>query len=462
MPFLWDPKIENGSGFVFDSGSTSGLDENSGVNFATSDECGAYFSVYSPLCPSPKSEDRDAMIAKTFERFVYLDNNATHPILPEVKEEMVKMMDVIGNASSSHDAGVKVRAFIERARINIAKKIGLVQEEDARRIIFTSSGTESINTFIKGTVFRNISSFGKFKDSEKNVIITTRTEHKATLKTVEWLSEKIGIEPIYLECDANGLPIISWSDLEQIKDRILLVTMMAANNETGTILPVHEYCDRFKKMSSAILFHSDMSQTVGKMKNVAVGNLDAATFTAHKFGGPIGVSVLYAKNFDLFDPLLHGGNQEFQKRAGTYNPIQIVGMSKAIELISDEKIDVIGNLRDYLEEKLSDNFECRMNCRLADRLKNTSSVTFFYQFIADDLINYLSSKGIFVSASSACNSREKSPSFVLKAIGMSDEDAYRTIRITFNRINTKEDIDFLAEELGNFFKNSVSGRESAT
>ena len=417
--------------------------------------CPSYYAVYNPLCPSPSSEMRYKMMTKEFDRFIYLDNNATHPILPEVQDEMSKMMSMIGNGSSPHEAGVKVRAYIEEARTKVAKAIGLTDETDAKKIIFTGSGTESINTFIKGVFFKNT-------DKNRNIILTTPFEHKATLNSINWLVERFDVVVHFIQVDSLGRYVMNTKFIEDNKNKILLASVMAANNELGIICDYQSLCDYLKGLDPNIKFHVDMSQTLGKMKGVSIipkdaftrfdtnNYVDAATFTAHKFGGPTGISAFYLKDFDIVDPLLHGGNQEFQKRASTYNPIQICGMAKAIELIKDGDINKIQELRNYLEQQLKIYFNVTINCEDANRLVNTTSVTFKYDVTGEQIIEHLSTNGIFVSSTSACNSREKNPSYVLKSIGLSDDDAYRTMRISLSKLTTKEDLDIFITELRNY------------
>jgi cysteine desulfurase len=329
-----------------------------------------------------------------------------------------------------------VRAYLESARANIAARLDI---EDAATIFFTASGSESNNTFIKGVAFKNI-------DSDRKEIITTPYEHKAILRVVEYLS-KFGFIPRYAQLDSSGL--VDTDHLKSIvNENTLLVSIMASNNEVGTILPIHEYHNIVREQSDA-LFHSDMSQTIGKVENISISDLDSVTITAHKFGGPIGISALYLKDRDCLDPLIHGGNQEFNKRAGTYNAPLVSGMN--IAFMELEKLDFarIAKLRDYLDEQLLANFECRINCKDVERMVNTTSVT-FKDFIGDELIEFLSGHGIFISSSSACTSHEKNPSHVLKALGMTDEEAYKTVRVSLNRYSSKEEIDIFIDTVKQF------------
>lgn len=406
-------------------------------------KCVSYYAAHSPECPSPKSEDLNGLKNRTFNQFIYLDNNATHPILDSVKADMLRMIDIIGNPSSKHAAGEKVRAYIESARIDINTTLGRgPYSETGSTILFTASGSESNNTFIKGVAFKNL-------NSERNEIITTKYEHKAVLNVVDYL-EKFGFVAKYLDILPDGTintdQLMSW-----VGPKTLLVSIIGANNELGVILPINEYARSIKKVDENILFHSDMSQLLAKTPKVSTKYLDAATFTVHKFGGPAGISVLYLKNVDVFDPLIHGGNQELKKRAGTYNAPQIVAAGRAFKELKNIDYDAIKEVRDYLESALRDNFDCFINCLDGDRLVNTTSVV-FKDIVGDELILFLSNKGIFISASSACTSHEQNPSHVLKALGLTDQQAYNTVRITLNRFNTKKEIDILMCEIKNFLK----------
>ena len=232
---------------------------------------------------------------------------------------------------------------------------------------------------------------------------------------------------------------------------------MAANNEVGTILPIDKYVTIIRQKNSQTLIHSDMSQTLGKAENISVGDLDAATFTSHKFGGPTGIGILYCKNFDVMDSLIHGGSQEFVKRAGTYSAHQIVGMGKAVELLEFSNYRNCIEVRQYAEKKLKE-IGCIINCEDSLRLCNTISAI-LPNMIAENIVKKLSELGIFISAGSACNSYEKTASYVLKSMGVSDVDAYNTIRISLNRFTLKEEIDEFIITLNNL-KDTYNGQQN--
>lgn len=401
--------------------------------------CNIDCSLHNPLCPSPRSEEREKLMKYEFPRFIYLDNNATHPITQEVRDRMSYALTFIGNASSNHMAGQKVRAAIEDARDAIAEELHI---SESKNLLFTGSGSEANNMFLKGVAFKNL--YGPRKK-----ILVSAIEHKAILSTAKYLEERFGFECIVLPVTKDG--IVDPNILKQnLSGEVLLVSIMSANNEIGTILPIDTYCEIIKEYDADILFHSDAVQTIGKCKLPAIDNLDAATFTAHKFGGPTGIGVLYLKNIKIIDPLIHGGSQEFVKRAGTYNPMQIIGMAVAIREVAKIDKESILKFRLYAETKLKE-LGALINCEKNDRLINTISAT-LPGITAEDAVNYLSERGVFIGTGSACNSYEKNPSFVLKAIGLTDEEAYGTIRISLNRYTTLEDIDIFNQLLKQYIQ----------
>jgi len=405
-------------------------------------KCNTDYVVYNPICPSPKSEEQERIMTKKFDQFIYLDNNATTPLLPTVKEKINAVADMVGNGSSDHEAGIKVRAYVEQARINVAQKLKV----DPKQLLFTSSGSESNNMVIKGFVLKNI------KTLRNSRILTTEYEHKSVLNSINYIAKKFGCIVDYLSLDKNGAVDVD-KVLTMVKNYtketnpIAMVSVIGANNETGVINPVRKIISIFKNLDERIFTHSDMCQLLGKAHLYPLDYLDAATFTAHKFGGPIGVSALYLKDFDKIDPLIHGGNQEFQMRAGTYNAPLIFGMSAAVLEISTNNMSKMILLRDEFIKNLKNNFDCKINCEGALRLSNTISVTFNTSILAEKMVQKLSKAGIFISTSSACNSREKKPSYVLKAIGLSDEEAYRTLRISLNINSTQKELNILLTEL---------------
>jgi cysteine desulfurase len=394
--------------------------------------CTMYHSAYSPLCPAPKSEERKDLINLDLKKSIYFDNNATHPVLEIVKERIIEFLQMSGNASSKHLAGQKIRAYIEEARENICDVLQMKPDG----LIFTSGGSESNNLILKGIAFKN------FKN-KRNKIITSTIEHKSVLKTCEWL-QNLGYIVQYVPVDKHG-----FINEELLKDFVdentLIVSIMSANNETGLILPTEKYYNIVKSKNENVLFHTDASQLLGKIRlPINLGLYDAVTISSHKFGGPIGVGSLFIKNKDLITPLIHGGNQEFQIRAGTYKSHQIMGMSKAVTELKYIQYNYIEKLRDYLESKLTN---CEINYKNEKRLINTTNVKINSNHISDYIIEELSKKHIFISSGSACNAHEKNPSHVLKAIGKCDEDAYRTLRISLNRFNTKYEVDYFIKEL---------------
>ena len=404
--------------------------------------CTSDYAAYNPLCPSPKSEEQERIMNKKFDQFIYLDNNATAPVLKSVKEKINGVAEMVGNGSSDHEAGVKVRAYIEQARVNIANVLSV----DPESLLFTASGSESNNTIIKGFALKHLNN-----GSAATTIITTPYEHKSILKSLEYLADKLDYEIKYLPLDKNGVVDVdyvrSWlTSSTKYEHDIALVSIMAANNETGVLNPVDKIMGWFKDLDEDIFTHTDACQLLGKEAMISLANIDAATFTAHKFGGPIGVSAMYLKDKESIDPLIHGGNQEFKMRAGTYNAPLIFGMSAAVLEINYDNIQDMLKKREYLESELKKNFNCKINGAGTLRLVNTTSVTFETKILAEKMVQKLSDIGIFVSTSSACNSREKKPSYVLKAMGLTDEEAYRTLRISSSPLTTYGQLNiFLAE-----------------
>lgn len=451
MGFEWNNIDEENNLNIFKKTPESTLDTSDVINEDVG--CNSFFGVYNPLCPSPKSEERAQIMAKNFNQFIYLDNNATHPLLDSVRDKMNEMAKLIGNGSSDHEAGVKVRAFIEESRQNIADFLKI---EDPSKLIFGGCGSEMNNMVIKGVAFNNL-------NSEKNEIIISNIEHKSILKSAKYL-EKFGFKIKIAK--ANNFGAVPFTEIiPLVNEKTLLISIIHANNELGTVNNINMFAKHIKEKYPNILIHSDKSQSIGKTKNPYTDYLDFVTYTAHKFGGPVGIGALYIKDFNTIDSLIHGGNQEFKKRAGTYNQIQIFGMSKAILEIKDSDYDYVLKLKNYLIDELKKiDKQIKFNCDYSKNnnnnnyeyipqyMSNTVSVKFNFQ--VEELIKFLSENGIFVSTSSACNSREKNPSYILKAIGLSDEESYSTIRISLSKLNTKDDIDYFIKNLNDFIKTS--------
>ena len=367
---------------------------------------------------------------------IYFDHAATTAVAPEVKEAMEPYFcENYGNASSLYELGYKSKEAINIARVNVAKAINAKPNE----IYFTSCGSESDNLAIKGVA--------RAHRQNGNHIITSRIEHPAVLNTCKQL-EKEGFRVTYLNVDKNG-----FIDLEEltnsINSRTILVSIMFANNEVGTIEPIKEI-SRIVHSNNAI-FHTDAVQAVGNIKiDVKEMGIDLLSMSAHKFYGPKGVGALYVRDNIDFIQLQNGGHQENNKRAGTENVAGIVGLGKAIEMANDNVIQnnkKILNLRNYCMEQIKNRIPyIRINGDLNSRLPGNINISFLY-VNGKDLVKLLAKKGICASSGSACSSGLPQPSHVLLAMGLSEDIANSALRITLGKENTKEDIDYFVNEL---------------
>lgn len=369
-------------------------------------------------------------------RTIYFDHAATTAVAPEVKEAMEPYFcENYGNASSLYELGYKSKEAINIARVNVAKAINTKPNE----IYFTSCGSESDNLAIKGVA--------RAHRQNGNHIITSRIEHPAVLNTCRQL-EKEGFRVTYLNVDKNG-----FIDLEELKNSInsktILVSIMFANNEVGTIEPIKEI-SRIVHSNDAI-FHTDAVQAVGNIKiDVKEMGIDLLSMSAHKFYGPKGVGALYVRDGIDFIQLQNGGHQENDKRAGTENVAGIVGLGKAIEIANDNVMHNNGkllNLRNYCIEQIKNRIPyIRINGDLNSRLPGNINISFLY-VNGKDLVKLLAKKGICTSSGSACSSGLPQPSHVLLAMGLSEDIASSALRITLGKENTKEDIDYFVDEL---------------
>jgi cysteine desulfurase len=371
---------------------------------------------------------------------VYLDNNATTRCDPRVVEEMLPYFtESFGNAASrSHSFGWQAEEAVDFAREQVAKLIGA----DAKEIIFTSGATEADNLAIKG-VFEMYASKG-------NHIITTNTEHKAVLDTCKQL-EKLGADVTYLNVKPDGL--IDLNQLEAaIKPTTILIAIMYANNETGVIQPVREIGTIAKR--NGVLFFCDGVQAMGKISvNVSRDEIDLMAFTAHKMYGPKGVGALYVRRKNPRVRLaaqMHGGGHERGMRSGTLNVPGIVGFGKAAELARlelEDEVKRLAALRNKLETELLKIEEVNVNGSREHRLPNVTNLSFKHVEGESLLMGF--NKNIAVSSGSACTSASLEPSYVLKALGLSDELAYSSVRFALGRFNTEEEIDYVIEQVGN-------------
>ncbi len=361
---------------------------------------------------------------------IYLDYNATTPVDNRVIEEMRPFLDKrFHNPSSLYKNAKYTKQAIENAREKIADLIGATSKE----IIFTGGGSESNNHAIKGTAFSLINR-GKH-------IITSSIEHHAVLHTCKFL-EKIGFDITYLPVDKYG--IVSPNSVENaVRDDTILVSIMYANNEIGTIEPIKEIAKVTRKRG--ILFHTDAVQAVGKIPiNVKELGVDMLSLSAHKFYGPKGVGALYLRKMVKIESLIHGGMQERGKRAGTENIAGIVGAGKAAEIAIEEMEEEerkIKPLRDRLEKGLIEKIpEIIINGHPEKRLYNTLNISIKY-IEGEGILTFLDFEGISASSGSACASGALDPSHVLLSIGVPVEHAHGSLRFSLGKYNTDEDID---------------------
>lgn len=365
----------------------------------------------------------------------YFDHAATTAVAEEVKDEMLPYFtENYGNASALYDLGKKSKEAINIARGRVARAINAKPNE----IYFTSCGTESDNLILKG--------IAKAYRNKGNHIITSKIEHPAILNSCRSL-EKEGVRVTYLNVDKNGF--VDLRELEKaINKDTILISIMMANNEIGTIEPVQEIAEIAH--INNVIFHTDAVQAIGNIKiDVKKLGIDAISISAHKFYGPKGVGVLYVDENINFVPIQNGGHQEDDKRAGTENVAGIVGLGKAIEIANqgiEEYNNKLLNLRNYFLERIRVIPYTKINGDLDKRLSGNINISFL-GVDNRDIMKELNKKGICVSAGSACSSGFIRTSHVLSAIGLSEGIARGTIRITFGRENTKEDIDYLVDTL---------------
>lgn len=365
---------------------------------------------------------------------VYFDNAATTRLDEDVLKEMMPYLtNKYGNASSIYKLGRESRKAVEDAREKIAEEINAEPEE----IYFTAGGSESDNTILRGIAY-------SYKE-KGNHIITSKIEHPAILETCKQL-EKEGFEISYVGVDKNG--IINLEELENlIKENTILISIMFANNEIGTIQPVEEIGKIAKRHN--IIFHTDAVQAVGSVK-IDVKQMDIASLSmsAHKFYGPKGIGALYVKKGIRFQKLINGGHQEKNKRAGTENVPAIVGMGKAIELAYEhleEHTDRIKELRDYYIDEIQKRIpDVIVNGDIERRLPGNANIS-FKNVDGEAMLLNLDLKGICASAGSACSSGSLEASHVLLAIGVPADVAHSSLRVSIGKYNTKEEIDYLID-----------------
>ncbi len=359
---------------------------------------------------------------------VYLDNNATTPLFPEVQKAMIDTIQCFGNPSSIHHLGVSSRKLLDESRRKVAELIN----SPARQIVFTGSGSEANNLAIKGIAFALY--------PEKNHIITTHVEHPSVLNACQWL-EKRGFKISYLEVDGNGR-----IKLDQLADRInektCLISIQLANNETGTIQPLKE-CIKIAR-EKKVYIHSDGVQAMGKIPvDIHQLDIDLLTLSAHKIHGPKGVGALYIKKNIPIEALINGGGQERGLRSGTENILEIIGFGKAVEGYPEllKKMKTVARLRDHLEKGIQSTIKgTRLNGHGKYRLPNTLNLT-FPGIRGESLVLELDKRGICLSAGSACHSGSVAPSPTLIAMGLTEEQAHCSVRFSLGYQNTIEEIN---------------------
>lgn len=369
---------------------------------------------------------------------IYMDNAGTTPMRKEVLEAMMPYMtERFGNASTIYSLGREARKALEDSREKVANLIGAKPEE----IFFTAGGTESDNWALRGIAEAN-------KD-RGNHIITSSIEHHAVLHTCQDM-EKQGYRVTYLPVDKFGFVSPEYVD-NAITDGTILVSIMHANNEIGTIEPIAEIGKVIKQKDKKIYFHTDAVQTVGKIPvNVDELGVDLMSISSHKIYGPKGVGALYIRKGTHIKPFITGGAQERQKRAGTENIPAIVGFGRACELVSaelDQEREKLSRLRDRLIRGIMNSIPfVHLNGHPTMRLPNNVNVCF--EFIeGESLLLNLDMKGVCASSGSACTSGSLEPSHVLLAIGLPHELAHGSLRLTLGRDNTQEDVDYVLEVL---------------
>ena len=368
-------------------------------------------------------------------KVIYLDNNATTQVAPEVLEEMLPYFsEFYGNPSSMHTFGGMVERKIVEARERLAKLLGASPEE----IIFTSCGTESDSTAIRAAILSN---------PAKKHIVTSRVEHPAVKNLYEYLS-KNGYRVTFVPVDRKGRLDLDYL-YKNLGEDTAIVSIMWANNESGVIFPIEDIGGVLKE--KGIVFHTDAVQAVGKipmdLKNTAV---DMLSLSGHKLHGPKGVGALYVRKGTKYSPFLIGGHQEKGRRGGTENVASIIGLGKASELAGanlTEKNIRVKRLRDKLETELLNRIpNSIVNGDRENRLPNTTSIAFEY-VEGESILLLMDEYGICASSGSACTSGSLEPSHVLRAMGVPFTAAHGSIRFSLSTYNTEEEIDFIIEKL---------------
>jgi cysteine desulfurase len=369
-------------------------------------------------------------------KVIYVDNNATTMVAPEVLDAMLPYFSTnYGNPSSMHSFGGNVAGAIEIARENVANLIGATPQE----IVFTSCGTESDGTAIRAA----IESY-----PDRKHLVTSRVEHPAIKNLYEALSKK-GYRTTFVPVDRSGRLDIDYL-YDSLSDDTAIVSLMWANNETGVIFPIGEISREVE--SRGILFHTDAVQAVGKLPiKVGETGVDMLSLSGHKLHAPKGIGALYIRKGTKFSPFMIGGHQERGRRGGTENTASIIGLGKAAELavahLAQNGYKRVSRLRDRLEQTLLDRVSnALINGDPANRLPNTTSVAFEY-VEGEAILLMMNEFGICASSGSACTSGSLEPSHVLRAMGVPFTAAHGSIRFSLSRYNTEDEIDVILEKL---------------
>lgn len=369
------------------------------------------------------------------KKVIYVDNNATTKVAPEVFEAMLPYFkEYYGNPSSMHTFGGKVDSSIKEARRSVASLLGAAPEE----IVFTSCGTESDNTAIWAAILSN---------PDKKHIVTSRVEHPAVKNLFEYLS-KNGYRVTFIPVDSKGRLDMDYL-YKNLTDNTAIVTIMWANNESGVIFPIEKISQIVKETGA--VFHTDAVQAVGKVPiDLNKIDVDMLSLSGHKLHGPKGVGALYVRKGTKFSPFLIGGHQESGRRGGTENVASIIGLGKASELASaymEEENTKVKQLRNKLESELLKQIpNTIINGDRENRLPNTTNVSFEY-VEGESILLMMDELGICASSGSACTSGSLEPSHVLRAMGVPFTAAHGSIRFSLSIYNTEEEIDFIIEKL---------------
>ncbi len=367
---------------------------------------------------------------------LYVDNNATTKIADEVLNVMNKVMrELWGNPSSNHNRGKQAKNIVEESREKIAELLNVYPDE----IIFTSGGTESNNLALKGLCFAN---------PNKNHIISSSIEHSSVFNTLKFLRDFTNRDVTFIKPDSNG--IVSVKEIEKnIQSTTLFISVMYANNEIGTIEPIKEIGNLSKKYN--VFFHTDAVQALGKtFIKIKENNIDLLSASGHKINGPMGTGFLFKRRGVDIVPLLHGGGQENKIRSGTENVPGIAGLAKAVELklkqLKEEHIHLSKMTDLFIEKILKEIPNVKLNGSKELRLANTVNLR-FSPYEGLKIISYLNDENIFASPSSACSSKSNKPSRILKEIGLFSDEAYSSVRFSFDAYIKEDDIVFLVESI---------------